>query len=42
MYAVIKNGVFESNAIGNTHWSPNHFQTAESLSNDEREQFNLH
>jgi hypothetical protein len=42
MYAVIKNGVFESNAIGNTHWSPNHFQTAESLSNDEREQFNLY
>ena len=42
MYAVIKNGVFESNAIGNTHWSPNHFQTAESLSDDEREQFNLY
>ena len=42
MYAVIKNGVFESNAIGNTHWSPNHFQTAESLSDDERQQFNLY
>ena len=42
MYAVIKNGVFERNASGNTHWSPNHFQTAESLSNDERQQFNLY
>jgi hypothetical protein len=42
MYAVVKNGVFESNAMGNTHWSPNHFQTAESLSDDERQQFNLY
>ena len=41
-YAVIKNGIFVSEPKGNTTWSPNHFQTAESLSDAERSQFDLY
>ena len=42
MYAVIKNGTLESEAVGNIVWSPNHFQTAESLSPEERAEFDLY
>lgn len=42
MYAVINNGVFERDAVGAIVWSPNHFQTAESLSVEERTRFNLY
>jgi len=42
MYLVMKDGLPEREAIGNITWSPNHFQTAESLSDDERSQFDLY
>ena len=42
MYLVMKNGIPESEAVGNITWSPNHFQTAESLSDAERSQFDLY
>ena len=42
MYAVIKNGIFEREAVGNIHWSSNHFQSAKSLSDAERAQFDVY
>ena len=41
-YAIMNSGVFVSEASGNTAWSPKHFQTAESLSDEERAKFNLY
>ena len=38
----MKNGSPEREAVGNITWSPNHFQTAESLSDAERAQFDLY
>lgn len=42
MYAVMKNGAMEREAVGNIVWSPTHYQTAESLSDEERKRFNLY
>tara|TARA_R110002153_G_C13115825_1_gene478193 strand:+ start:266 stop:715 length:450 start_codon:yes stop_codon:yes gene_type:complete len=42
MYLVMKNGLPEREAVGNIEWSENHFQTAESLSDSERSQFDLY
>lgn len=41
MYAQMKDGVFERECVGNTEFSPTVFQTPESLSDEQRAEFNL-
>ena len=41
-YATFKNSQFEQKESVNIQWSPKHFQTAESLSDAERAQFDLY